>query len=90
MIAFARLYPDYDETLSLAQSLSWTHMKDLIALKSDEARAFYAEEAATKHLSVAPQRARVAGSDQPQGLRAPRNRELPDPGGIGGAPRYLP
>jgi predicted nuclease of restriction endonuclease-like (RecB) superfamily len=83
MVAFARLYPDYDEMVALAHQVSWTHMKDLIALRSDDARKFYAEEAATKHLSVrelraairrkAYERREIANSQIPEGSAVPRD-----------------
>lgn len=60
MVSFARIYPDYDETLALAHRLTWTHIRDLLSLKSDEARAFYAEEASSKRFSVRELRAAIA------------------------------
>jgi hypothetical protein len=81
MISFARTYPDYNETLALAHRLTWTHIRDLLSLKSDEARAFYAEEASSKRLSVrelraaiarkAYERREIANSQIPEGLRSP-------------------
>ena len=59
MISFARTYPDHASTIDLAHQLTWTHIRDLLALKSDEARAFYAGEAATKRLSVRELRAAI-------------------------------
>lgn len=83
MIAFSRLYPDYDRALALAQRLSWTHVKDLIAIKSDDARAFYADEAIAKRLSVrelqaaisrkAFERCEIANSQIPEGSAVPRD-----------------
>ncbi len=52
MIAFARAFPDHDDVAELAQQLSWSHIREVLALKSDDARTFYAEEAASKRLSV--------------------------------------
>lgn len=60
MVTFARLFPDYDKVSALARQLSWSHVKDLLALKSDAARAFYAQEATAKRLSVRELRAAIA------------------------------
>jgi hypothetical protein len=49
MVTFARQFPEYERVTALARQLSWTHVRALVALKSDEARVFYAEEAAAKH-----------------------------------------
>jgi len=83
MISFARTYPDYEATLALAHELTWTHVRDLLSLKSDEARAFYAEEAASKRLSVrelraaisrkAYERREIANSQIPEGSGVPRD-----------------
>lgn len=52
MISFARAFPEPDEVEALTQQLSWSHLRELLSLKFDEARRFYTQEAATKHLSV--------------------------------------
>ncbi len=63
--------------------MSWTHVKSLLAIKSDDARAFYAEEAASEHLSVrelqaaigrnAYERREIANSQVPSGSAVPRD-----------------
>lgn len=83
MVMFARLFPDYEKVTALARQLSWTHVKALLAIKSDHARAFYAEEAAAKHLSVrelraaisrkAYERREIANSQIPEGSAVPRD-----------------
>lgn len=83
MIAFSRLYPDYEQTLAMAKRLSWTHVKVLIAIKSDGARAFYADAAIAKRLSVrelqaaisrkAYERREIANSQIPEGSAVPRD-----------------
>lgn len=83
MVSFARLFPDYEQVSVLARQLSWTHVKALLAIKSDAARAFYAEEAAAKHLSVrelqavigrkAYERREIANSQIPVGSAVPRD-----------------
>jgi predicted nuclease of restriction endonuclease-like (RecB) superfamily len=83
MVTFARAFPDQDEVSRLAQRLSWSHLRELLALKSDEARTFYAEETASKHLSVrelraaiarkAYERREIANSQIPEGSAVPRD-----------------
>ena len=83
MVMFARLFPDYEKVTALARQLSWTHVKALLAIKSDQGRAFYAEEAAAKHLSVrelraaisrkAYERREIANSQIPEGSAVPRD-----------------
>jgi hypothetical protein len=60
MVTLARAFPDQDEVSHLAQRLSWSHLRDVLTLKSDDALAFYVEEAASKHLSVRELRAAIA------------------------------
>lgn len=52
MIKFAQLYPDAEIVASLARQLSWTHFVTLLPLKSQEARAFYADQVAAGRLTV--------------------------------------
>ena len=52
MIKFAQQYPDVEIVASLARQLSWTHFVTLMPLKSQEARAFYADQVATGRLTV--------------------------------------
>lgn len=83
MVMFARLFPDYGKVTALARQLSWTHVKALLAIKSDQARAFYTEEAVAKHLSVrelraaisrkAYERREIANSQIPEGSAVPRD-----------------
>jgi predicted nuclease of restriction endonuclease-like (RecB) superfamily len=83
MVAFARQFPDYEQVTSLAGQLSWSHVRVLLALKSDAARAFYAAEAAARHLSVrelqaairrkAYERREIANAQIPEGSAVPRD-----------------
>lgn len=83
MIAFARQFPEYESTASLAMSLTWTHVRELLAVRSDAARAFYVEETVAKHLSVrelqnviarkAFERRQIANSRIPEGSAVPRD-----------------
>ena len=52
MIQFARTFPNEQIVTSLMTQLSWTHFLQLLPLKTDEARLFYAEHAITNHLNV--------------------------------------
>ncbi|MCB8045067.1 hypothetical protein JM654_15675 [Microbacterium oxydans] len=52
MIKFAQVFPDVEIVASLGQRLSWTHFKALIPVYSDEARAFYINQALDARLSV--------------------------------------
>jgi len=52
MIQFAQTFPDEQIVSSLTTQLTWTHVVELLPLKSDDARTFYAQQAAEHHLSV--------------------------------------
>jgi predicted nuclease of restriction endonuclease-like (RecB) superfamily len=52
MIKFAELFPDAEIVATLSQDLSWSHFKEILPLKSDEARIYYTNDAATRHLGV--------------------------------------
>lgn len=83
MVTFARLFPNYDQMTAVARQVTWTHIRYLLALKSDDARAFYVDEAASKHLSVrelraaisrkAYERREIANSQIPEGSAVPRD-----------------
>jgi predicted nuclease of restriction endonuclease-like (RecB) superfamily len=83
MGSFARVLPDYEPVATLAHRVSWTHVRALLALKSDAARAFCLEEAAAKHLSVrelraaiahkAFERREIANAQIPEGSAVPRD-----------------
>lgn len=52
MVKFSQVFPDIEIVGTLSQQLSWTHFKALLAVWSDDARAFYVEQALSAHLSV--------------------------------------
>ena len=52
MVKFYRQFPDAEIVASLAQKLSWTHIVALLPLRSDEARAFYADKVVAGRLTV--------------------------------------
>ncbi|MDR0874392.1 MAG: PDDEXK nuclease domain-containing protein [Prevotellaceae bacterium] len=49
MMKFAQQFPDLEIVAPLAQQLSWSHFRELIPLKSEEERMFYATEAANRN-----------------------------------------
>ena len=52
MQKFARQFPDPEIVATLSKKLSWSHFVALVPLRSDEARAFYADQAASGRLTV--------------------------------------
>lgn len=52
MIQFAQVFPDEKIVSSLMTQLSWTHLLQLLPLKSDAERTFYARQALEQRLSV--------------------------------------
>jgi len=49
MMKFAELFHDLGIVAPLAQQLSWSHFRELITLKDEKTRLFYAKEAAERH-----------------------------------------
>jgi predicted nuclease of restriction endonuclease-like (RecB) superfamily len=49
MMKFAELFPELEIVAPLAQQLSWSHFRELIPLKEEKVRLFYAKEAAERH-----------------------------------------
>ena len=52
MVKFAQAFPDATIVSTLSTQLSWSHLVGIVALKSPEARAFYAQRAAQEGWSV--------------------------------------
>jgi hypothetical protein len=50
MIQFSELFPDIEIVSPLATQLSWSHFVELLSLKSNEARLYYANDAAARRL----------------------------------------
>ena len=48
MMKFAELFPEPEIVAPLAQQLSWSHFRELIPLKDEKARLFYAKEASER------------------------------------------
>jgi hypothetical protein len=52
MVKFAEAFPDAEIVSTLSTQLSWSHLVTIVALKTPEARAFYAQRAAQDGWSV--------------------------------------
>ncbi|MFT4190897.1 MAG: PDDEXK nuclease domain-containing protein [Comamonas sp.] len=52
MLKFAQAFPDAEIVSTLSAQLSWSHLVAIVALKSTEARQFYASQAAQERWSV--------------------------------------
>ncbi len=52
MVKFAQAFPDAAIVSTLSTQLSWSHLVAIVAVKSPEARAFYAQRAAQEGWSV--------------------------------------
>lgn len=50
MMQFAELFPDFEIVSPLATQLSWSHVTEVLPLKTQEARLFYLGEAASRQL----------------------------------------
>jgi predicted nuclease of restriction endonuclease-like (RecB) superfamily len=60
MIKFAKLYPDFEIVAPLAQQLSWSHFQELLPVKTEEARIFYAHDAATRRIGTKELRRQIS------------------------------
>ena len=52
MVQFANLYSNAETVSSLAAQLSWSHVIQLLPIRSEEARRYYAQDVADRRLSV--------------------------------------
>jgi predicted nuclease of restriction endonuclease-like (RecB) superfamily len=52
MMQFSERFPDLEIVATLARQLSWSHFKELIPLKDEKARFFYAIEASNRNFGV--------------------------------------
>ena len=52
MVQFVQAFPEPENVASLMRQLSWTHFLQLIPLKTEQARNFYAQECAEQRWSV--------------------------------------
>jgi len=60
MIKFAKLFPDYDIVADLAQQLSWSHFQELLPVKSDDARIYYAQDVVNRRIGTKELRRQVS------------------------------
>lgn len=60
MIKFAGLFPDPEIVASLMRQLSWTHFLEILPLKDEQARFYYAHTAGAEQWSVRELRQRIA------------------------------
>ena len=65
MMKFAEQFFDLEIVAPLVQQLSWSHFRELIPLKSEEARLFYAKEAAERHWGKRELRQSIERNSQP-------------------------
>ena len=59
MLQFAALYPDESTVSTLSRQLSWSHFIELLSVKTDLARDFYAQFAVMERWSVRTLRERI-------------------------------
>ena len=52
MTKFAELFADTKIVATLSQQLSWSHFLEILPLKTEEARMYYATDAAERQLGV--------------------------------------
>ncbi|MCL1801268.1 MAG: PDDEXK nuclease domain-containing protein, partial [Promicromonosporaceae bacterium] len=80
MVKFSQLFGE-QKVATLPPQLSWSHIRELLPLKSEEVRLFYAEEVAARNLGVrelryaisrkAFERREIANSQVPEGSAVP-------------------
>ena len=52
MMQFAEVFPDPEIVATLSRQLSWSHFKEMLPLKSEEARMYYAKDAIERSYGV--------------------------------------
>jgi len=82
MVKFARMFPENIQA-TLSPQLSWSHIREILPLKSEDARRFYIEEVAARSLGVrelreaisrkAFERREIANSQVPDGSAIPQD-----------------
>jgi hypothetical protein len=60
MMRFAERFSDFEIVTTLSSQLSWSHFVDILPLKTDEARLYYANEVAQRNLGVRDLRREIA------------------------------
>jgi predicted nuclease of restriction endonuclease-like (RecB) superfamily len=60
MMRFAENFTDYKIVATLSPQLSWSHFIELLPLKSDEARLYYAQDASMRRLGIRELRRQIS------------------------------
>ena len=60
MMRFAERFPDYEIVAILSPQLSWSHIIELLPLKTNEARMFYAQDVLHRRLKVRELRRQIS------------------------------
>ena len=60
MIKFAELFQDIKIVSTLATHLSWSHFVEILPLETEQARLYYANDVATRHLGVRDLRRQIS------------------------------
>ena len=60
MIKFAKLFSDFEIVAPLAQQLSWSHFQELLPVKNDDARMYYAQDAVNRRLGTKELRRQIS------------------------------
>ncbi|MDQ6609060.1 MAG: PDDEXK nuclease domain-containing protein [Bacteroidota bacterium] len=60
MIKFSEQFTDFEIVSTLSAQLSWSHFVELLPLKNQEAKLFYAQEAATQTLGIRDLRKQIS------------------------------
>jgi predicted nuclease of restriction endonuclease-like (RecB) superfamily len=60
MMRFAEKFSDFEIVTKLSSQLSWSHFVDILPLKTDEARLYYANEVAQRNLGIHGLRREIA------------------------------
>ena len=60
MVQFAEEFPDEEIVSTLAAQLSWSHVREILPLKSEEARLYYANDVVQRRLGVRGLRQQIA------------------------------
>jgi DUF1016 N-terminal domain len=60
MLQFAEQFPDLSIVATLSRQLSWSHFRELIPIKNQEAKLYYAQASATQKLGVRELRKQIS------------------------------
>jgi predicted nuclease of restriction endonuclease-like (RecB) superfamily len=60
MMRFAEKFTDYEIVATLSPQLSWSHIIELLPLKSDEARLYYAQDVSNRRFGVRELRRQIS------------------------------